>query len=144
MTCHSLSVSFLSNPVRTDLIIWVGVGACLRKGQSQGNPRWEGQAGERSFAMSCNTQGSWPYLPWSVTCLLVLGKWILSCSLAFPAWLTLSLVQSTAARGEPGRSCAWGRDEFCISTTVIHQVQSMVWVTSQVRLHTIHQSGSGL
>lgn len=27
--------------------------------------------------------------------------------------------------GEPGRSCAWGRDEFCISTSVLQQVQSV-------------------
>lgn len=27
--------------------------------------------------------------------------------------------------GSPGRSSAWGRDEFCISTTIIQQVQSV-------------------
>lgn len=37
MTCYGLSVSFLSSPVRTYLIIWVGVGACLRKKQIQGS-----------------------------------------------------------------------------------------------------------
>lgn len=115
------------------------LGRCGRMSEEEtdpGVPMWEGQP--VLSALCCHTWGSWPYLPQSGTCSLLLGKWILSYSLTFLTSLNLSLVQSThTVLGDPGRSCAWGGDEFCISTSVLQQVQSVEQATSQVCLYVI-------
>lgn len=92
-------------------------GHVWKKRRIQGNPQWEGQAGERGLVLSWSTWGSWPHLPLS-------GK--------VESFIFVSL--PSLASSSPGIECA-ALGDFFISTSIIQQVRAVEWVTHLYAIH---------